>query len=159
MESLFAVVDIFWVVSLSQSAVATVGLTESLLTIVYTVVMGLSFGVTAMVARRIGEKKPEAAAEAAVQGIALGVITALVIGVAGVLLAPTLLGLMGASPEVIATGQNYTRIMLGGNIVILLIFLINAIFRGAGDAAIAMRVLWLSNSINIILGPDRKSVV
>ena len=153
MESLFAVVDIFWVAHIGPDAVATVGLTESMLTLAYTAAMGLSIGVTAMVARRIGEKKPEAAAEAAVQGIALGVITALVIGVAGVLLAPTLLGLMGASPEVIATGQNYTRIMLGGNIVILLIFLINAIFRGAGDAAIAMRVLWLANSINIVLGP------
>ena len=153
MESLFAVVDIFWVAHIGPDAVATVGLTESMLTLAYTAAMGLSIGVTAMVARRIGEKKPEAAAEAAVQGIALGVITALVIGVAGVLLAPTLLGLMGASPEVIATGQNYTRIMLGGNIVILLLFLINAIFRGAGDAAIAMRVLWLANSINIVLGP------
>jgi len=153
MESLFAVVDIFWVAHLSPSAVATVGLTESLLTIVYTVAMGLSFGVTAMVARRIGEKKPQDAAEAAVQGIALGVITAAVIAVGGVLLAPRLLGVMGASPDVIAMGHTYTRVMLGGNIVILLIFLINAIFRGAGDAAIAMRVLWLANSINIILGP------
>src|SRR5205814_10357557 len=126
MESVFAVVDIFWVAHVSPDAVATVGLTESMLTLAYTAAMGLSIGVTAMVARRIGEKNPAAAAEAAVQGVALGVITALVIGVAGVLLAPTLLGLMGASPEVIATGQNYTRIMLGGNIVILLIFLINA---------------------------------
>ena len=153
MESLFAVVDIFWVAHVSPNAVATVGLTESWLTVAYTAAMGLSIGVTAMVARRIGEKNPEAAAEAAVQGIALGVITALILGTAGALLAPTLLGVMGASPEVIATGQNYTRIMLGGNVVILLLFLINAIFRGAGDAAIAMRVLWLANWINIILGP------
>jgi putative MATE family efflux protein len=153
MESLFAVVDIFWVAHVSPDAVATVGLTESLLTLVYTAAMGLSIGVTAMVARRIGEKNPAGAAEAAVQGIALGVITAVVIGVAGVVLAPTLLGFMGATPEVVATGQTYTRIMLGGNVVILLIFLINAIFRGAGDAAIAMRVLWLANSINIVLGP------
>ena len=153
MESLFAVVDIFWVAHIGPDAVATVGLTESLLTLVYTAAMGLSIGVTAMVARRIGEKNPEGAAEAAVQGIGLGVITALIIGVAGVALAPTLLGVMGASHQVIASGQHYTRIMLGGNIVILLIFLINAIFRGAGDAAIAMRVLWLANSINIILGP------
>jgi putative MATE family efflux protein len=115
--------------------------------------MGLSFGVAAMVARRIGEKNPEAAAEAAVQGIALGVTIAAILGVAGAVFAPRLLALMGASPEVIATGQTYSRIMLGGNVVILLLFLINAIFRGAGDAAIAMRVLWLANWINIILGP------
>src|SRR5437773_8548359 len=153
MESVFAVVDIFWVAHVSPDAVATVGLTESMLTIAYTAAMGLSIGVTAMVARRIGEKNPEGAAEAAVQGIALGVILAALIGVAGVLLAPRLLALMGGSPAVIATGQTYTRVMLGGNVVILLLFLINAIFRGAGDAAIAMRVLWLANWINIILGP------
>ncbi|MGE5803441.1 MAG: MATE family efflux transporter [Gemmatimonadota bacterium] len=153
MESVFAVVDIFWVGHIGPDAVATVGLTESMLTIAYTVAMGLSIGVTAMVARRIGEKNPEGAAEAAVQGIALGVITAAMLGVAGVVLAPNLLALMGATPEVIATGQTYTRIMLGGNVVILLLFLINAMFRGAGDAAIAMRVLWLANWINIILGP------
>jgi len=153
MESVFAVVDVFWVAHLGPNAVATVGLTESMLTLVYTAAMGLSIGVTAMVARRIGEKNPAGAAEAAVQGIALGVIAAAFIAVAGVLLAPKLLGIMGASPDVIAMGHNYTRVMLGGNIVILLIFLINAIFRGAGDAAIAMRVLWLANWINIILGP------
>src|SRR5437867_620764 len=153
MESVLAVVDVFWVAHLGPNAVATVGLTESMLTLVYTAAMGLSIGVTAMVARRIGEKNPAGAAEAAVQGIALGVIAAAFIAVAGVLLAPKLLGIMGASPDVIAMGHNYTRVMLGGNIVILLIFLINAIFRGAGDAAIAMRVLWLANWINIILGP------
>ena len=153
MESVFAVVDVFWVAHLGPNAVATVGLTESMLTLVYTAAMGLSIGVTAMVARRIGEKNPAGAAEAAVRGIALGVIAAAFIAVAGVLLAPKLLGIMGASPDVIAMGHNYTRVMLGGNIVILLIFLINAIFRGAGDAAIAMRVLWLANWINIILGP------
>ncbi len=153
MESVFAVVDIFWVGHVGPDAVATVGLTESMLTIAYTAAMGLSIGVSAMVARRIGEKNPEGAAETAVQGIALGGILAAIIGVAGVLLAPRLLALMGASPAVIATGQTYTRVMLGGNVVILLLFLINAIFRGAGDAAIAMRVLWLANWINIILGP------
>jgi putative MATE family efflux protein len=153
MESVFAVVDIFWVGHIGPDAVATVGLTESMLVVAYTAAMGLSIGVTAMVARRIGEKDPEGAAEAAVQGIALGVIVAAIMGVAGVLLAPKLLGLMGASPTVIAMGQTYTRIMLGGNVVILLLFLINAIFRGSGDAAIAMRVLWLANWINIILGP------
>ena len=153
MESLFAVVDIFWLGHVSPNAVATVGLTESMLALVYTAAMGLSIGVTAMVARRIGGKNPEGAAEAAVQGIALGIITALIIGVAGVLLAPTVLGVMGASPEVIASGHRYTRIMLGGNVVIFMLFMINAIFRGAGDAAIAMRVLWLANGINILLGP------
>src|SRR6266513_634580 len=153
MESVFAVVDVFWVAHLGPNAVATVGLTESMLTLVYTAAMGLGIGVTAMVARRIGEKNSAGAAEAAVQGIALGLIAALIIGTLGILLAPRLLGIMGASPAVIALGQNYTRVMLGGNAVILLIFLINAIFRGAGDAAIAMRVLWLANSINIVLGP------
>src|SRR5438093_1247946 len=141
MESVFAVVDVFWVAHLGPNAVATVGLTESMLTLVYTAAMGLSIGVTAIVARRIGEKNPAGAAEAAVQGIALGVIAAAFIAVAGVLLAPKLLGIMGASPDVIAMGHNYTRVMLGGNVVILLIFLINAIFRGAGDAAIAMRII------------------
>jgi putative MATE family efflux protein len=153
MESLFAVADIFWLGHVSPDAVATVGLTESMLTVAYTAAMGLSIGVTAMVARRIGEKNPTGAAEVAVQGIALGVILAVLLGVLGIIFAPSLLGLMGASAEVIATGQTYTRIMLGGNVVIVLIFLINAIFRGAGDAAIAMRVLWLANTINIILGP------
>ena len=153
MESVFAVVDVFWVAHLGPNAVATVGLTESMLTLVYTAAMGLSIGVTAMVARRIGEKNPAGAAEAAVQGIALGLIAALLIAALGVSLAPRLLGVMGASADVIALGSNYTRVMLGGNAVILLLFLINAIFRGAGDAAIAMRVLWLANAINIILGP------
>ncbi|MFN2572347.1 MAG: MATE family efflux transporter [Gemmatimonadales bacterium] len=153
MESVFAVVDIFWVGHLGPNAIATVGLTESMLTLVYTAAMGLSIGLMAMVARRIGEKNPEAAAEAAVQGIALGVLLAAIIAVLGVLYAPKLLALMGASPDVIAMGRGYTRVMLGGNVVILLIFLINAIFRASGDAAIAMRVLWLANWINIILGP------
>jgi putative MATE family efflux protein len=153
MESVFAVWDVFWVAHLGADAVATVGLTESLLTLIYTAAMGLSIGVTAMVARRIGEKNPEGAAEAAVQGIALGVGVAAVIGVLGVSFAPRLLAVMGASPAVQAMGANYARVMLGGNVVILMLFLINAIFRGAGDAAIAMRVLWLANWINIALGP------
>ena len=153
MESLFAVADVFWAGHLGPNAVATISLTESVLTLVYTAAMGLSFGVTAMVARRIGEKKPHEAAEAAVQGIMLGVIAAVLIGVAGVVLAPALLGVMGAAPEVIASGHSYTRIMLGGNVVILMLFLINAIFRGAGDAAIAMRVLTIANLINIVLCP------
>ena len=153
MESLFAVVDIFWVAHLGADAMATVGLTESMLALVYTAAMGLSIGVGAMVARRIGEKNPAAAAEAAVQGIALGLMVAAVTGTLGALFAPRLLGVMGASPGVIALGSGYTRVMLGGNVVILLLFLINATFRGAGDAAIAMRVLWLANWINILLGP------
>jgi MATE family, multidrug efflux pump len=153
MESVFAVVDVFWVAHLGPNAVATVGLTESMLALVYTAAMGLSIGVMAMVARRIGEKNPTGAAEAATQGIALGVIVAVVIGTLGALFAPRLLALMGASPEVIAIGSGYTRVMLGGNVVIVLLFLINATFRGAGDAAIAMRVLWLANWINILLGP------
>jgi len=153
MESIFAVWDVYWVGRVGPAAQATVGLTESLLTLVYTAAMGLSIGVTAIVARRIGEKNTEAAAEAAVQGIALGVIAAAVTGVIGGMFAPRLLGLMGASPEVLTIGSTYARIMLGGNVVILLLFLINAVFRGAGDAAIAMRVLWLANSINIVLGP------
>jgi len=153
MESVFAVADVFWVAHLGADAVATVGLTESLLTLIYTAAMGLSIGVTAMVARRIGEKNPDAAAEAAVQGIALGLLVAAVIAVVAVPLAPRLLAMMGATPVVQALGSSYARVMLGGNAVILLLFLINAIFRGAGDAAIAMRVLWLANALNIVLGP------
>ncbi|MFO0980624.1 MAG: MATE family efflux transporter [Planctomycetota bacterium] len=153
MESVFAVTDVFFVSRLSADAVATVGLTESLLALIYTLAMGLSIGVMATVARRIGEKDAAGAAVTAVQGIALSTGLALVIGVSGVLFAPNLLELMGASIEVVATGTNYTRVMLGGNLVILLLFLINAIFRGSGDAAVAMRVLWLANGINIVLGP------
>src|SRR5258707_624996 len=153
MESIFAVADVFWVAHLGADAVATVGLTESLLTLIYTAAMGLSIGVTAMVARRIGEGNPAAAAEAAVQGIALGVLAAALIGGLGVWLAPRLLATMGATPAVLALGSSYARVMLGGCVTITLLFLVNAIFRGAGDAAIAMRVLWLTNAINIVLGP------
>ncbi|OLB16284.1 MAG: MATE family efflux transporter [Gemmatimonadetes bacterium 13_2_20CM_70_9] len=153
MESIFAVVDVFWVSRLGPDAVATVGLTESMLTLVYTAAMGLSIGVAAVVARRIGEQRPDAAAEAAVQGIALGLVVAAAVAALGVTLAPRLLGVMGASPAVTAIGSGYTRTMLGGSATVLVLFLINAIFRGAGDAAIAMRVLWLANAINILLGP------
>jgi len=153
MESLFAVVDIFWVSRLGADAVATVGITESMLALIYAVAIGLSLGATAMVARRIGEKDPERAASTAVQAIALGIVVAVPIGVAGALSAPRLLELMGASPGVVEKGSGFTAIMLGANVVILLLFLINAVFRGAGDAAIAMRVLWLANALNIALGP------
>jgi putative MATE family efflux protein len=153
MESLFAIVDIFFVSRLGADAVATVGLTEAMLMLIYTVAMGLGIGATATVALRIGEKDPERAARAGVQVIVLGVALSIPIGAAGALLAPRLLGLMGASPEVIAEGHGYTSVMLGGNATVLLLFLGNAVFRGAGDAAIAMRVLWLANGLNIVLGP------
>lgn len=153
MESLFVVVDIFWVSRLGADAVAAVGLTEAMLTIIYTVAIGLAIGATATVARRIGEKDPERAAQSAVQVLALGISLAAIIGVVGAMFAPQLLALMGASPGVIAIGKGYTTVMLGGNATVLLLFLGNAIFRGAGDAAIAMRVLWLANGLNILLGP------
>ncbi len=153
LESVFAVVDVFWVSRLGGAAVATVGLTESMLALLYAVAIGLSMAATAMVARRIGERDRERAARTAVQAIALGVAIAVPLGVAGALLAPRLLAAMGASPDVVATGSRFTAVMLGGNVVIVLLFLINAIFRGAGDAAVAMRVLWLANACNLILDP------
>jgi MATE family, multidrug efflux pump len=153
LESVFAVADIFWVSHLGPEAVASVGLTESLLTIVYALAMGLGIGATAVVARRIGEKDRDGAAHAAAQALVLAVIVSVVLGVTGALLAPRLLVLMGATPSVVATGRGYATIMLGGEAAIIVLFVVNAIFRGAGDAAIAMRVLWLANIINILLGP------
>ncbi len=153
MESVFAVADVFFVAKLGADAVATVGITESMLTLIYTAAMGLSIAATATVARRIGEGDSEGAARAAAQVLALGLIVSAVLGVCGVLLAPKLLAVMGASRGVIELGSNYTRVMLGGNAAIMMLFLINAVFRGAGDAAIAMRVLWLANIINILLAP------
>lgn len=153
LESIFAVADIFWVSHLGPDSVAAVGLTESLLTVVYALAMGLGIGATAVVARRIGEKDREGAARAAAQALVLAVIVSIVLGVAGALLAPHLLRLMGAEPSVVATGRTYATIMLGGEAAIIVLFVVNAVFRGAGDAAIAMRVLWLANIINIVLGP------
>ncbi|RRA47490.1 MATE family efflux transporter [Acidipila sp. EB88] len=153
LESLFAVVDVFWVSRLGSDAIATVGLTESLLTLVFAIGIGLGMSTTAMVARRVGEKDPDGAATAAVQAILLGLVTSLLIGIPAFLLAPRLLGWMGATPAIIAIGSGYMRIALGGSAVVLLLFLNNSIFRGAGDAAIAMRLLWASNILNLILDP------
>ncbi|HUQ84066.1 MAG TPA: MATE family efflux transporter [Gemmatimonadaceae bacterium] len=153
MESVFVVCDVFFVSKLGPDAVATVGLTESLLAIVYTIAMGLSIGVTATVARRTGENDPEGASRTAVQAIALGLLVSIILGALGGVFAPALLGLMGASGAVLEIGATFTRVMLGGNVSILLLFLINGIFRGAGDAQLSMRTLWLANAINIVLGP------
>jgi putative MATE family efflux protein len=153
MESLFGIVDGFFVARLGQDAVATVGFTESLLALVFGVAIGLSLSTTAMVARRTGEKDPEGAAIAAVQAIALGIGVSLVVGAIGLYFAPRLLGLMGASPAIVAHGSRYTALMIGSSGVIFLLFLINAIFRGAGDPALAMRALWLANAVNIVLDP------
>jgi len=153
MESVFAVCDVFFVSKLGAAAVATVGLTESWLTLIYAVGIGLAIGVSATVARRTGERDREGAARSAGQGILLGLAVSIALGIIGGTLAPRLLRVMGAPPDVLATGSTYSRIMLGGNATIVMLFLINAIFRGAGDAAIAMRVLWFANAINILLGP------
>jgi len=153
MESIFAIVDVFWVAHLGASAIATVGLTESMMMIVYSLAMGVAIGAMALVARRVGEKDRDAAARTAVQGILLAALMALLLGGAGALFAPELLSLMGADAEVIRTGTSFTRVMLGGNVTVFLLFLINSVFRGAGDAALAMRVLWLGNLLNIVLGP------
>ncbi len=152
-ESVFAVCDAFFVARLGSEALAAVGLTESMLEIIYAVAIGLSMATTAMVARRMGEKNKRGAARAAVQAIGLGVAVALFFGGLGAIFAPHLLGLMGASSETVAMGTSYTRVMYGGMFTILLLFLNNAIFRGAGDAATAMRALWLANAINLVLDP------
>jgi putative MATE family efflux protein len=153
MESLFAVVDAFYVSRLGVDALATVSLTESVLTLVYSLAIGLSMGATAMVARRVGEGDVPAAAKAGVQAIYLAIGISIAISSVGLFFSENILGLMGASESVIASGSGYTRWMLSGNITVMLIFLINAIFRGAGDASLAMRVLILSNVLNIILDP------
>lgn len=153
MESLFGIVDVYFVSSLGPDATATVGLTDSMLTIIFGIAMGLCMATTAMVARRTGEKDKAGAAKAAVQAIFLGIAVSVPIGVIGFLYTPQLFRLMGATDEVIAVGSGYGQIILGTNLIIMLLFLINAIFRGAGDAVIAMRVLWVSNLINIALDP------
>ena len=153
MESTFAVVDIFFVGKLGPSAVATVGLTETYLFLLYSIGMGLSMAVTAIVARRIGEKDKENAGITATQSILLGIIVSIPFAIAGIFFSKDLLALMGGDFWTLQHGYNYTQWMLGGNAVIMLLFVINAIFRGSGDAAIAMRVLWIANGINIILDP------
>ena len=153
MESVFAVVDIYFVSKVSVNAVATIGLTESVITLVYAVAIGLSMAATAVVARRVGEKDLNGASQAAVQAIFLGISVAAVVSVIGIVYPKEILGLMGAEPDLIEEGYGYTKVLLGGNITIMLLFLINAIFRGAGDASVAMWTLVLSNGLNIILDP------
>ncbi len=153
MESIFALVDAYFVSSLGANAIATVGLTESVLTLVYAVAIGLSMGVTAIVARRIGEKDTEGASQTAVQAIFLGFVIAMFISAIGIIFPKEILGLMGGEPDLIEEGFGYTQILLGGNVTIMLLFLINAVFRGAGDASVAMKVLIFSNLLNIMLDP------
>lgn len=153
MESIFALVDIAYVSKVSVNAVATIGLTESVITLVYALAIGLSMAATAVVARRIGEKDVDGARIAAVQAISLGVVISVLIGIIGIIYAKDILALMGGEPDLIAEGYGYTQFLIGGNITVVLLFLINAIFRGAGNASIAMWALVLSNGLNIILDP------
>lgn len=153
MESLFAIVDVFWVASLGADATTAVGLTESVETLIYAVAIGISMAVTAVVSRRIGEKEPEGAAHSAGQAILVGIVASICISVPGVIYAPEILRAMGAEPAVVETGAGFTRMIQASTPSILMLFLLNAVFRGAGDAAIAMRVLWTANIINIILDP------
>ncbi|TPN87519.1 MATE family efflux transporter [Aquimarina algicola] len=153
MESVFFLVDAYFVSSLGANAIATVGLTESVLTLVYAVAIGLSMGVTAIVARRVGEQDITGASQAAIQSILLGIVLALGISAIGILFPKEILSMMGAEADLIESGYRYTQVLLGGNVTIMLLFLINAVFRGAGDASVAMRVLIFSNVLNIILDP------
>jgi len=153
MESLFGVVDVFWVAHLGADAITTVGLTETCLTVVFVIALGLSMGATALVARRIGEKDEAAAGLVAVQAIVVGLVVSTFIALSGYFFAPDLLRVMGGSENVVKLGTGYTRTIIGGSATIFLLFLINAVFRGAGDAAIAMRALWVANIVNICLNP------
>lgn len=153
LESVFAVVDMFFVGKLGQNAIATVGLTESVITILYSIAIGLSTAATAIVARRIGEKNPKEAAHAGAQSLIVALVATVVVSTCGVIFAADILSLMGASKEVVHDGAVFTRIMFGGSLGIMMLFLINGIFRGAGDAAMAMRSLWIASIINIILCP------
>jgi putative MATE family efflux protein len=153
LESVFAVVDMFFVSKLGQNAIATVGLTESVVTILYSVAIGLSTGATAIVARRIGEKDPQAAAHAGAQALVLSIVASIILGIGGAYFAGDILKVMGASPDVVREGTIFARVMLGGSTAVVLLFLLNGIFRGAGDAAMAMRSLWIASGINIILCP------
>jgi putative MATE family efflux protein len=153
MESLFGVVDVFWVSRLGADAVATVGLTETALVLVFVIALGLSMGATALVARRMGEKDEQAAGLVAVQAIIIGLVVSATTAILGYFFAPNLLHIMGGSDSVVKLGSGYTRMILSGSATIFLLFLINAVFRGAGDAAIAMRVLWVANIVNICLNP------
>jgi putative MATE family efflux protein len=153
LESVFAVVDMFFVGKLGENAIATVGLTESVITIVYSIAIGLSTAATAIVARRIGEKNPEDAAHAGAQSLIVALWFTVVLSIAGAVFAPEILSMMGAKEEVVREGAIFTRIMFAGSIAIMLLFLINGIFRGAGDAAMAMKSLWIASIINIVLCP------
>lgn len=153
MESVFAVVDVYFVARLGEDAVAIVGFTESMMFLIYAIAMGVAIGAMAMVSRRMGEKDLEGAAQSATHAVYMGLIISAVMAIIGIIFAPNFLSLLGAEPQVVAEGTLFTRLMLGGNIVVVFLFLLNAIFRGAGDAAIAMRVLWIANILNCILDP------
>lgn len=153
MESVFALVDIYFVSHLGKHATSTVGLTESVITVIYALAIGISMAATAMVARRVGEKNPEAATQAGMQAILVALVITVLVSIPGFIYAADILRLMGAEEEAVQTGTGYTRIMMGGSVAIMLLFLINGIFRGAGDAMMAMKSLWLANICNIILCP------